>query len=99
MNSTALSTDMSKVTKGLLLKRGREFLRQFFKLFCMNNYAKTVLDLFVAMLSSRLHTNFQLNIFSFEALGKPLNFTSVIEARRQNVGPVRECPKIAFLYR
>ena len=51
------------------------------------------------MPNDRLPTNFQHNIFIFVAIyGKPSNFTPVIEAKRQEVGPDRECPKIAFHY-
>ena len=50
---------------------GREFLWQISELFCMIKYAKTVSNLFVAMLNRKLRTNFQFNIFQ----GKPSNFS------------------------
>ena len=68
----------------------REFFRQFFKLFCLEKYAKRPQKLFVAMSNSRLRSNFQLNIFIFEAttshqtLPKPLKQNANKLARLRN---------------
>ena len=47
------------------LKHGQESSSKIFKLFSVNIFAKMTLKLFVAMPNSKLHTNFQLNIFIF----------------------------------
>ena len=65
----------------------------------MNKYAKTAIKLFAAMPDSILPTIFQFNIFIFEArvsLQTLLQSTSVIEVKRQKVGPGKEYPKVFF---
>ena len=46
-------------TQGLL-KDGQESSSKIYKLFSVNLYGKTAIELFVAMPSSSLYTNFQL---------------------------------------
>ena len=50
--------------------------------------------MFVAMPDCSLPTNFQLNILNSSLQGEPSKFTTVIEAKRQKIGPDRECPRI-----
>ena len=63
-----------------LLKDGQESFSKIYKLF-FRRKAKTTLKLSVAMPNSRLHTNFQLNIFIFEAR---VSFQTLLQSLKQN---------------
>ena len=57
----------------------------------MKKFAKFEIEIFLAMPNSKLCTyEFSAQYLYFCGQGKPSNFTTVIEAKRQKIGPDRE---------
>ena len=84
-----------RISQGIL-KDGQESCSKIQKLFSMNNYAKTATMLFVALPYERLPTNFQLNIFIFEARA---SLQTLLQSLKQNANnSALKKPKLAFLY-
>ena len=69
------------------LKMDKKALAKFINFF----YAKTTLKLSVAMPNSRLHTNFQLNIFIFEAR---VSLQTLLQSLKQNSDFLRQIFKL-----
>ena len=74
---------------GTSKKMDRKAKAKFSNFFSVKKFAKMAIKFFVAMPNSKLHMNFR-SISSFLWPGQALEFTTVIEAKRQKVGPDRE---------